>query len=264
MNTESFQKIDAEAQQEGQPLLGKVSVSSWTGTKVMLIAIVICIATTGVGFYVHHRHSIGAGGVKSGPLPTPVLLKNPIATIQTSMGEMQAEIFLKEMPITASNFIDLCKSGFYDGTRFHRVIPNFMVQLGDPNSRDMDRQELWGMGGPKPYTKFSLLDPSGQTLKTLTRSASGSIEDEFAAKISNDVGTLAMANAGPQSGGSQFFINVVHNKYLDWFDDSSPSKHPVFGKVTDVRLAKAISEVQTESDRPVAPIEIQSCKLTGV
>jgi len=192
---------------------------------------------------------------------------NPTALIKTSMGEIRAEIFLKEMPITASNFIDLCKTGFYDGTRFHRVIKNFMIQLGDPYSKVASFVARWGQGGPQPHSKFDVLDPNGKHVQTKTRNGQGSIEDEFAAEISNDIGTLAMANSGAQSGGSQFFINVKHNTHLDWFDHSSPAKHPVFGKVqgNGMHVANAISTTDTnEHDRPLKAIVFQSCKVEGM
>eukprot|EP00746_Dinoflagellata_sp_MGD_P032715 gnl/MRDRNA2_/MRDRNA2_177992_c0_seq1.p1 gnl/MRDRNA2_/MRDRNA2_177992_c0~~gnl/MRDRNA2_/MRDRNA2_177992_c0_seq1.p1 ORF type:complete len:260 (+),score=50.15 gnl/MRDRNA2_/MRDRNA2_177992_c0_seq1:99-878(+) len=259
MNTGSVQELDTEAQKERRSLLGKAS-SSGAKAKAVLVAVIIA-ALIALALLMRHRHS---ASVVTQSQSKALVHTNPTAVIQTSMGEIKAEIFLKEMPITASNFIDLCKNGFYDGTHFHRVIRNFMVQLGDPNSKFMDRQYSWGTGGPAANTRFSLLDSNGKEVKSIARSASGSIEDEFAAKISNDVGTLAMANSGPHSGGSQFFINVVHNKYLDWFDNSSPSKHPVFGKVTDVSVAKAISVVKTEHDRPIVPIELQSCKVLGI
>lgn len=140
-------------------------------------------------------------------------MPNPIAVMDTSEGVIKAELFVEQMPITAQNFIDLAESGFYDGLHFHRVIPGFMLQFGCPHSKDPDSPRA-GTGGP-PH---------------------GTIKDEFLdnAKFSNEPGTLSMANTGrPNSGGSQFFINTVHNSFLDWFDTSTPSKHPVFGKVIE-------------------------------
>ena len=164
-------------------------------------------------------------------------MANPIANFETSMGNFQAEIFLAEMPITAQNFIDLVKSGFYDGLHFHRVINNFMIQFGCPHSKDPQSPRA-GTGGP-PH---------------------GRIQDEFPddQKLSNEPGTLSMANTGqPNSGGSQFFINTVHNDYLDWFT-GGPSKHPVFGRITSGQdVVKAIETTQTLSgDRPAEPIQM--------
>ena len=139
-------------------------------------------------------------------------MANPTATLETSLGNVEVELFTDLMPKTAGNFIELAKSGFYDGLHFHRVIDGFMIQFGCPHSRDPS--------SPRAGTGDSPL---------------GNIEDEHPenAKLSNEPGTLSMANTGrPNSGGSQFFINTVHNAYLDWFSPG-PSKHPVFGKVIE-------------------------------
>eukprot|EP00470_Lotharella_oceanica_P014001 CAMPEP_0170182564 /NCGR_PEP_ID=MMETSP0040_2-20121228/28254_1 /TAXON_ID=641309 /ORGANISM="Lotharella oceanica, Strain CCMP622" /LENGTH=286 /DNA_ID=CAMNT_0010428027 /DNA_START=63 /DNA_END=924 /DNA_ORIENTATION=- len=158
---------------------------------------------------------------------------NPVAKFTVSggvEGTFEAELFMDQMPITASNFIDLAKSGFYDGIHFHRVIDNFMLQFGCPYAKD-PRSPRAGTGGPLPGTTFEI---SGEAEPTpITRNPrDGCIPDEFTAKLSNEPGTLSMANTGqPNSGGSQFFINTVHNRYLDWFDNMSPSRHPVFGKI---------------------------------
>merc|ERR1712194_975280 len=94
----------------------------------------------------------------------------------------------------------------------------------------------------------------------------GCIPDELTQKISNEPGTFSMANTGQKdSGGSQFFINVQHNKFLDWFDGSSPSKHPVFGKVTDnYALVQQITKVSTSRDCPVKPIQMESITIEGL
>jgi cyclophilin family peptidyl-prolyl cis-trans isomerase len=169
-------------------------------------------------------------------------MANPTATFETSLGNFTAEIYLDQMPITAKNFLDLAKTGFYDGLHFHRVINNFMIQFGCPYSKDpKDRRA--GTGGP-PH---------------------GKIQDEFAAKISNEPGTLSMANTGqPNSGGSQFFINTVHNHYLDWFTPG-PSRHPVFGKITTgLDVVKKIETTKTDgSDRPLTPVMVKHIGVEG-
>lgn len=165
-------------------------------------------------------------------------MSNPVATFETSAGTFKAEIYLDKMPITAKNFLDLSKSGFYDGLHFHRVIKNFMIQFGCPHSKDPTSARA-GTGGP-PH---------------------GTIADEFTEKLSNEPLTLSMANTGrPNSGGSQFFINTVHNKFLDWFDPSTPSKHPVFGKVIEGEdVVKAIGITPTAAgDRPRTPVQVVS------
>ena len=171
-------------------------------------------------------------------------MTNPTARFDTSLGSFTAEIFLDQMPITAKNFLDLAKSGFYDGLHFHRVIENFMCQFGCPYSRDPNSDRA-GTGGP-PH---------------------GTIADEHPSehKLSNEPMTLSMANTGrPNSGGSQFFINTVHNAYLDWFSPG-PSKHPVFGKITEGQdVVKKIEKApKGGGDRPKPAIQVTKVTVTG-
>ena len=164
-------------------------------------------------------------------------MANPTAVFDTSEGTFKAELFLDQLPITAGNFISLAKSGFYDGLHFHRVIPNFMLQFGCPHSKDPNSSRS-GTGGP-PH---------------------GTIADEFTAKISNEPGTLSMANTGrPNSGGSQFFVNTVHNSFLDWFDRSTQSQHPVFGKVNEgMDIVKQIEGLGSRSGKPSKAIRMNT------
>jgi len=167
-------------------------------------------------------------------------MANPTATFETTEGSFTVELFQDQMPITAGNFIKLAKDGFYDGLHFHRVIDNFMIQFGCPYSKDPNSPRA-GTGGP-PH---------------------GNIPDEHTAKLSNEPGTLSMANTGrPNSGGSQFFINTVHNHYLDWFTPGQ-SKHPVFGKITQgMDVVNKIGSTQTDGrDRPVTPIQVTSVTI---
>lgn len=154
--------------------------------------------------------------------------ENKIVTLKTSMGDIKIELYLDKMPITAQNFFDLAKSGFYNGTTFHRVIEGFMAQGGDPLSKDSNPDND-GTGGPGYF-----------------------IADEFNSELSNIRGTIAMANAGPNTGGSQFFINVVNNTFLD-------PKHPVFGRVTEgMDVVDAIIAVpKDKNDRPIEDIIVQ-------
>mmetsp|Transcript_15719 Transcript_15719/g.44117 ORF Transcript_15719/g.44117 Transcript_15719/m.44117 type:complete len:136 (+) Transcript_15719:533-940(+) len=130
-----------------------------------------------------------------------------------------------------------------------------MDQFGCPYSKDPFSQRA-GTGGPPDGTFKNL-----KTGATETRSNGGNIKDEFAAKISNEPGTLSMANTGqPNSGGSQFFMNVVHNDFLDFFSPGE-SKHPVFGKAADeasFKVMVAISKVPTRDDCPVKPVVMKS------
>jgi cyclophilin family peptidyl-prolyl cis-trans isomerase len=171
-------------------------------------------------------------------------MPNPTATFDTTLGSFTAEIYLDKMPTTAKNFLDLAKSGFYNGLHFHRVIDGFMIQFGCPHSKDPMSSRA-GTGGP-PH---------------------GTIQDEHPAehKLSNEPLTLSMANTGrPNSGGSQFFINTVHNSYLDWFTPGQ-SKHPVFGKITQGQdVVKKIESTPTDSgDRPKTPVKVNAINVAG-
>lgn len=149
-----------------------------------------------------------------------------VAVFETSMGDFTVELETKKAPKTSQNFIDLAKKGFYDGIIFHRVIDGFMIQGGDP--------EGTGRGGPG-YT----------------------IPDEFAPSLKHDkAGILSMANAGPNTGGSQFFITLVPTPHLD-------GRHAVFGKVIKgMDVVKAIGKVATDrSDRPIVPVTIKKIQI---
>jgi len=216
---------------------------------------------------------------------------NPIATFTVTCGKQlkelcrkrqlpvknnclsfKAEIYLKEQPITASNFISLANKKYYDGVHFHRVIKNFMCQFGCPNTRNKPNSRTAGQGSPKPGSKFPILSGK-RSGETYTRNKIGCIEDEYTdARFSNEPLTLSMANAGPNSGGSQFFINMNHNMGLDWFAEQQPeSKHPVFGKVivddtNSWKAAEAIQNVRVDKgagDRPREPVKMKSIRVRG-
>src|SRR5690349_18900470 len=150
-------------------------------------------------------------------------MANPTATLSTSLGDVEIELFTDKMPLTAGNFIKLAKAGFYDGLHFHRVINSFMIQFGCPHSRDPNSPRAGTGNGPD-----------------------GTIKDEHPAdaKLSNEPGTLSMAN-------------TVHNHYLDWFTPGA-SKHPVFAKVTKgMDVVKKIETAKTGAgDRPATPIQM--------
>jgi cyclophilin family peptidyl-prolyl cis-trans isomerase len=156
-------------------------------------------------------------------------MSNPTALLETSLGNIKIELFVDQMPITAGNFVKLAKSGFYDGLHFHRVINNFMLQFGCPHSKDPNSGRAGTGDGPD-----------------------GTIKDEFAARLSNEPGTLSMANTGaPNSGSSQFFINTVHNSFLDWFSPGA-SKHPV----CSARCSKAWAAHRERPLHGVHPVEL--------
>ena len=151
---------------------------------------------------------------------------NAKVKLETNYGDIVIELY-DEMPITAGNFEKLVREGFYDRVIFHRVIDGFMIQGGDPTGT--------GMSGP------------GYTIK-----------DEFTNSNldKNNRETIAMANAGPNTGGSQFFINLVDNNFLD-------GKHPVFGKVVKgMEVVDKIAKVQTDSqDKPLKEVIIEKAVL---
>ncbi len=164
-------------------------------------------------------------------------MANPTATLETTLGTFTIELFTDKMPITAGNFVALAKGGFYDGLHFHRVIEGFMCQFGCPHSKDPKSPRAGTGDGPK-----------------------GTIKDEHPAdaKLSNEPGTLSMANTGaPNSGSSQFFINTKHNSFLDFFTPGA-SKHPVFARVTSgMDVVKKIESTPTDAnDRPKTPVQM--------
>lgn len=149
----------------------------------------------------------------------------------TNMGNFKVLLHTDLVPITAGNFLKLVDEKYYDSTIFHRVIDNFMIQGGDPTGT--------GSGGP-----------------------GYSIPDEFDTSLSNLQMTISMANSGPNTGGSQFFINLVDNTYLDHDKPPFSSKHPVFGIVTDsFAVVQRIGKVKTSSrDRPLQEVRIDSIR----
>lgn len=180
----------------------------------------------------------GCGG--SQPAPTPAAppsdpgprkimnSANPIALFETNKGNFKVELFADKAPVTVQNFITLTNKKFYDGLIFHRVIPDFMIQGGDPKGN--------GTGGP------------GYAIK-----------DEFHPDLKhNGAGILSMANAGPNTGGSQFFITLAATPWLD-------GKHAIFGQVIEgLEVVKAIGKVKTGAgDKPVEPVQIQKITIEG-
>ena len=158
--------------------------------------------------------------------------------IKTNKGSIGIDFYSNEAPNTVNNFIKLVEKEFYNGTRFHRVVKDFMIQGGDPLSKDLEKKNLWGTGGPG-YT----------------------FDDEIGENNKNDIGTISMANAGPNTNGSQFFINTNNNNFLD-------TKHTVFGKVVSgMDVVAKINNVETtanvsgEKSLPVEDIVIESIVL---
>ena len=169
---------------------------------------------------------VGWAIVKVEPEIGPTIeMNNPLIELETIKGKITLELFPAAAPKTVENFIKLAKAGFYDGTKFHRVIKDFMIQGGDPNSKGDDKS-IYGQGGP------------GYTFPD-------EINEHQVAR-----GALAMANAGPNTNGSQFFI--VTAAAAPWLD----GKHTVFGQVkTGMETVAAIENSPTDPARGDHPLE---------
>ncbi len=155
-------------------------------------------------------------------------MANPSATLRTTLGDVRLELYRDRAPKTAGNFATLVKKGFYNGLTFHRVIPGFMVQTGCPVGD--------GTGGP-----------------------GFSIPDEFGAGLRHDrAGVLSIANAGPNTGGSQFFITLAATPWLD-------GKHAIFGQVRGGQdVVEKIGAVPRDAnDRPRTPVRIVEATIVG-
>ena len=152
--------------------------------------------------------------------------------LETNHGDIVIKLY-NDMPITTGNFKSLVEAGTYDGVIFHRIIPNFMIQGGDPTGTGMGDKSI------------------------------PSIQDEFVPGHSNLPGTLSMANSGPNTGSSQFFINLVDNSFLDYDKQPLSSKHPVFGEVIEgMDIVNKIAAVRTgEGDKPVEEVKIIKATL---
>jgi len=153
-------------------------------------------------------------------------MTNKILEFNTNKGNFKIELYVDKAPVTTGNFIKLVDGGFYNGLIFHRVLPNFMVQCGCPHGT--------GRGGPG-YT----------------------IRDEFHPDLKHDSkGILSMANAGPNTGGSQFFITVAETPWLD-------GKHSIFGKVIEgMEVVDSISKVEKDrNDKPLQNVVVNNIKI---
>ena len=146
--------------------------------------------------------------------------------IQTTLGDIHADLYSKEVPKTVENFVTLARKNFYDGIIFHRVIPGFMIQTGDPT----------GTGSGGPGYEFN---------------------DEFSKNLRHDKkGVLSMANAGPNTNGSQFFITLAATPWLD-------NRHSVFGQVTQgfEVVEKIVSAPRNAQDKPLEKIEMTRVEI---
>lgn len=155
--------------------------------------------------------------------------KQTVAIIQTNMGTIEIELFANKTPKTVENFVGLANKGYYNGVIFHRVIDKFMIQGGDPTGTGRGGESFWG----------------------------GKFEDEIVPDLKHDgEGILSMANAGPNTNGSQFFITLVPTPWLD-------GKHTVFGKVIKgMDVVRAIGKVQTnQQDKPLKDVVMEKVTI---
>lgn len=181
--------------------------------------------------------------------------KGPKATVTTSMGTIQLQLFPEQAPKTVENFVSHAKAGYYDGLTFHRVIPNFMIQGGDPTGTGMGGESIWG----QPFA------------------------DEFSPELYNLRGALSMANAGPNTNGSQFFIvqdtDMTDQMQGQMRDAGFPEeivtayqhggtpwldfRHTVFGQViSGMDVVDAIAKVDTDaSDQPTTPVTMDKVTI---
>ncbi len=182
------------------------------------------------------KERTGQSAVTTTPTPKPTTVNDKKITraiLKTNLGTIIIEFFTKDAPNTVANFVKLSKAGFYDGTKFHRVIKGFMIQGGDPLSKDDTMINRWGTGGP-----------------------GYAFNDELRAGNNNVIGTISMANSGPNTNGSQFFINVANNSFLD-------GKHTTFGHVTSgMDVVNKIEATETGvNDRPNTSMVIEKVTL---
>ena len=199
------------------------------GSKITIFLVVILIIS-GV-IYFQFMNDVKPDVDKS----TPITSISGDIILKTNLGDVELELFSDKAPKTVENFKKLAEEGFYDGIKFHRVIKGFMIQGGDPLTKDDTNPLAWGTGGP-----------------------GYAFEDEIYEGNSNAIGSIAMANAGPNTNGSQFFINVANNNFLD-------QKHTVFGKVVNgMDIVTQIEDVVIgERDIPIEPVIIESVTLVN-
>jgi len=220
--------------------------------KVVLSVCVLILIVLGGWYYAAHRPAsvatsaapvldatevLGAFGAQGSQAPQASTSNQHYmtATLHTNMGDITIEFDATDAPNTVANFEKLASAGFYNGVKFHRVIKGFMIQGGDPLTKDDAQAARWGTGGPG-YT----------------------FPDEIGPNNHNVTGTISMANAGPNTNGSQFFITVADNTYLD-------DKHTVFGKVTSgMEVVDALADMPTDGrDRPTEPATIETVEFAG-
>lgn len=223
-------------------------------TKDIIILVVAAVAVTAI-LYIGATKKIAPTSQYADQLETPTPVQNETqatagnntnsnqtksmntAVLTTNKGVITLELYTDEVPNTSKNFKDLAQKGFYNGTRFHRVIKGFMIQGGDPLSKDLSMQSRWGTGDPG-YKFADEINASSEIYK-----------------VGYKRGVIAMANSGPNTNGSQFFI--MHQDY------PLPPLYTIFGKVVSGQeVVDAIATTPTEpNDRPSSEIVIQKIEI---
>jgi len=163
------------------------------------------------------------------------------AVIKTNMGDIEVELYGKDAPKTVLNFVGLAEKDVYDGILFHRIVPGFVVQAGDPKTKDPSQRSTWGQGGTSIYDGKEFEDELNPEAPSYQR---GYVE-----------GAMAMANRGPNTNTSQFFICSGPNA------KSLPHKYTIFGFVRKgLGIVHAMEKVRLDNSIPVEPIEILDVK----
>ncbi len=207
------------------------------GGRNFLLATLVLVIVVAVGWYVYASGQSANNNVATTSTPTPGVVD---ATLNTSMGVIQIELYQNAAPKTVTNFVNLARSGFYNNLVWHRIKNGFVIQTGDPNTRTGNRS-TWGKGGSSQTVPLEI-DPS----------------------LHNQIGYLGMARFGNDlnSGTSQFYINMGPNTTLD-------KNYTVFGKVTSgMDVASAIASVSTYTqdpylDQPIDPVYLTSVTISS-
>jgi len=236
---------------------GKNKWKKW----VLGIVIVLLVAGAGVGGYFGYKYYKNKKGNDT-VTATDTKKDNQVAVLETSMGVIKFRLYSSAAPRTVENFVGLINKGFYNGVKFHRVIKDFMIQSGDPFSKDDSKKDSWGTGGESIWGK-DFKDEINPWSLNLEPQAIKDLQDqkyEYSSdlkSLNNVPGAVAMANSGPNTNSSQFFIITEQPQpQLD-------GKHTVFGTVIwGMEVVRKIAAVKVDgNDRPETPVIIQKASI---
>ncbi len=207
------------------------------GKSLILFIIFALIILIG-GNYVYQKINRPETANNAGQISAPKIMSSHLITIQTNYGEIKFQTYDSDAPKTVKNFIDLAQKGFYDGLTFHRVINGFMIQGGDPNCTPARSKGACGTGGPG----YQFADELNQNTPSY--------------QAGYQTGVVAMANAGPNTNGSQFFIMLK--------DTPLPHNYTIFGKIVSGQdIVDAIGNVSVDSnDRPLQPVIMEKVSVS--